>query len=407
MAEAIALFAGVTGRRQYVWYVSGTQHLADQHVDSISIMLESSHFEFYFPVFTRRQLSKYGHARGWRRNRLRTAGGYTVDAIGLDVSIRGMKIEEQRPDLIILDDIDTPFSSEQAVDALISKLTGSIIPAGSSDLAILCIQNLVDRNGFFGRLANGKADYLHDHIMSGPFPAVEGLAVERQDGRYAITGGRATWEGQSLEICERQINDWGLTAFLAEAQHEIRDTGSLFDGITFRHAVQAPDFVRVIVVVDPATTTGPDSDCHGIACLGLADNDEIWIIDAIERIMTPRASMELAIRMAHTHGAREVHVETNNGGMTWSYLFDRIVEDLGIQDYAPVFKEIKSSSGKMERANLLLAEYERDKVVHATGKHELVEAGLRRFPVSRPLDLVDAIVHGVHILRRAPTWLLS
>ena len=44
--------------------------------------------------------------RDWRRNRLRTASGLTVDSLGLDTGARGMKIEDARPDIIIFDDVD-------------------------------------------------------------------------------------------------------------------------------------------------------------------------------------------------------------------------------------------------------------------------------------------------------------
>jgi len=38
-------------------------------------------------------------SKGWRRNRLRTASGFTIVAIGLDTAARGVKLDEDRPDL--------------------------------------------------------------------------------------------------------------------------------------------------------------------------------------------------------------------------------------------------------------------------------------------------------------------
>ena len=35
-------------------------------------------------------------------------------------------------------------------------------------------------------------------------PAVEGLVYEQKNGRFVITGGVATWDGQSLEVCQQQ-----------------------------------------------------------------------------------------------------------------------------------------------------------------------------------------------------------
>ena len=82
---------------------SATQDQADKHVESIGSLLEaSSAFASRYPAFANRMIGKYGHSRGWRRNRLTTQAGYTVDAAGLDKGVRGIKREGVRPDVIIL-----------------------------------------------------------------------------------------------------------------------------------------------------------------------------------------------------------------------------------------------------------------------------------------------------------------
>ena len=90
--------------------------------------------------------------------------------------------------------------------------------------ATLAVQNLVSYEGVFGRLANvasEPADFLADRIISGPHPALVGAEFEKQpDGKWLIIRGEPIWDGQSLAICQQQINDWGMRAFRAEAQHE-------------------------------------------------------------------------------------------------------------------------------------------------------------------------------------------
>jgi hypothetical protein len=207
-----------------VLYVSSTQQQADDHVQNVAGLLESPSVEAHFPALAARSLGKYGNSRGWRRNRLRTEAGLIVDALGLDTAARGVKLDEQRPDMLILDDIDDAADSPPTTQKKIIAITQKLLPAGSPDAATLAVQNLVHHEGVFARLAgvaSESADFLADRIVSGPHPALKGFAVEKQpDGKWRIAAGAATWEGQSRDICQRQINDWGIRAFRAEAQHE-------------------------------------------------------------------------------------------------------------------------------------------------------------------------------------------
>src|SRR5690554_6819177 len=105
-AELATVAVGARRRRRYTWYISETQDQADKHVETIAALLESPKVAHYYPEMAERKIGKYGNSRGWRRQRLRTASGFTIDALGLDRASRGAKVEEQRPDLMIFDDID-------------------------------------------------------------------------------------------------------------------------------------------------------------------------------------------------------------------------------------------------------------------------------------------------------------
>lgn len=228
-AEATAVRVGAKNTRRYLWYISETQDQADEHVQNIASMLESSTVEKYHPRLASRKLGKYGNSKGWRRNRLRTMSGLTIDALGMDTARRGFKVEEQRPDMMIFDDIDGELDKIETTDKKQSVITKKLLPAGSSDCAVLFVQNLVIATGIFGRLYDGSARWLNNRIVSGPHPAVIDLKTENINGRDVITSGAATWAGQSIETCQKQIDEWGLAAFLAECQHEVYNrTGQIF-----------------------------------------------------------------------------------------------------------------------------------------------------------------------------------
>lgn len=223
-AELAAVALGARKVRRYILYVSATQEQADDHVQNVGALLESSSVERYYPDLATRALNKFGSSKGWRRNRLRTQSGFTIDALGLDTAQRGVKLEEQRPDCIIVDDIDEETDSLPLTEKKIKILTRALIPAGASDVAILFVQNLVHKDSVFSRLVtgDGRADFLADRIVSGPTPALKNFTFEREDsGRYVITSGLPTWSEMGLDRCQEMIDDMGLLAFRAECQHEV------------------------------------------------------------------------------------------------------------------------------------------------------------------------------------------
>jgi hypothetical protein len=216
--------------RKYGLYICMTQEQADDHVQNVASMLESREFGVRYPEAATRKIGKFGNSKGWRRNRLRTESGFTIDAIGLDTAARGVKLEEQRPDFMIIDDVDSEVDSSTMVEKKVKILTKKLLPSGSSDLAVLAVQNLVHSNSIFSRLADGRADFLVERKISGPFPALRGFNYGKRSGRYYITAGEPVWAGQGIEACQNMIDREGLQAFLTECQHDVAalEPGAIF-----------------------------------------------------------------------------------------------------------------------------------------------------------------------------------
>lgn len=210
--------------RRFVLYVSEGQDQANKHVASISAKLEELGID--------RATNRFGRVKSWRMDQLRTANGFSVVAMGLDTAARGVKLDDFRPDLIIFDDVDGRHDSPDVTQKKIESITESILPAGSTDCAVLFMQNKIHANSIASQLADGRADFLINRLPVIVHPAVTGLEYETQDvdgeALYRITAGTPTWEGQSLTVCEQQMNTWGLRAFLREAQHDVHVSGSQF-----------------------------------------------------------------------------------------------------------------------------------------------------------------------------------
>lgn len=407
-AEAGIVALAARKRRKYVLYVSGTQNLADEHVANIGGLLESPELAAAYPGLGQRAVGKYGESKGWRRNRLRTSTGLTIDALGLDVAARGARIDEQRPDLIVLDDVDSENDTPAAVEKKIRTITRKLLPAGSQDCIVIAIQNVIHSNSIFARLANlpgaPRVDFLARRRVSGPIPAVWDLEWRQVDDTYEIVSGRPSWEGMTLDACQGMLDLYGLTAFLVECQHEEADlSGGMFDHLNFEafrcSRAEVPVLRKVGCWVDPAVTSTDRSDACGIVVDGLGVDRRYYRLWSWERISSPVDALKVAILAAIEFGAQVVGVETDQGGDTWRTVYQSALRELIDSEQiaegalVPRFESAKAGStklSKIERAARMLADYELGRFRHVEGGCGPLEAGLRRFPAHKPFDCVDA-----------------
>lgn len=401
-AEMFSVAMGALQKRKYGLYLSGTQDQADDHVSTVSAMLESPEIAAAYPLLSDRELTKFGTARGWRRNRLWTASGLVVDAIGLDASKRGAKLGSSRPDFMVLDDLDGELDSLSTVDGNLQRLSRKLLPAGSEDCAVLAIQNLVIPHGVFARLARHEGapatDILSNRVLSGPIPALRDLVWEQgEGGAIRLVSGDPSWAGQSLEVCQQQATEWGFSAFLQEAQHEVdAPDGGMFSHIEWRRCIEEemPELVMGAVWVDPAVTDTDQSDSHGVIAGGLGVNGVVYFMRSWEGRTSPLESLRRAIGWARALQFDRVGVETDQGGDTWASVYQQACQSLGLtRANAPQFLSAKAGAGhgpKAHRASQMLGDYERGRIVHVVGTHGVLERGLRRFPRTKPFDLVDA-----------------
>ena len=413
MTELAAVATGALGTRRYVLYVSETQRQADDHVHTVARRLESVLFADLYDEMASRAVSQYGHSLGWRRNRLLTESDFVVDAIGLDVARRGAKLRDVRPDFIIFDDLDARHDGPDLVQRKIATLTDSILPAGSDDVAILGVQNLVQPEGIFARLAGiaeEPADFLVDRVPTRVIPAVWDLEVEQSPDGVRIVGGEPSWDGQDLEACQREVDNIGFSAFRREMQHEVDAAGGIFEHLDYQRIdwPELPDLVRTTVWVDPAVTAHDGSDAVGIQADALGADGRIYRLYSFERVITPEEALRRAILKAKELRAGSVGIETDQGGDTWKSVFREtarvLIEEGQLQESEiPELHSAKAGAGhgsKVERASRMLADYERGQVVHVRGTHGLLERCLGRFPLRKPFDLVDASYWSWAFLRR-------
>lgn len=310
-AEALVAYCAANRTRRYCLYVSGTQDQANEHTSNLRAMLEGEAFGRGYATMSERRVTREGHSAGWTQRRIRTADGFGIDAVGLDKDVRGIRDEERRPDLIILDDVDDAEDSALKTARKLSRITRGVLPAGSPDLVVLAVQNLVHPEGVFAKLAQARPPFLSGRVLSGPIPAVVDPVWDGEE----LVGGEATWPARGIAGARQDIAQWGRDAWLQEAQHDV--------GLKLREGLVLGTDGDGIAILDERRNVRPAPVPHL--------RDYKWLIASVD----PGGDDPTAITLLgvtqdeRQHIARHELLVTANDAMTWHEVLTRWQREAG------------------------------------------------------------------------------
>lgn len=120
-----------------------------------------------------------------------------------------------------------------------------------------------------------------------------------------------------------------------------------------------PAMRRIVVAIDPAASSNPDSDETGIIVAGMDEQDpaHYYILEDASDIYTPDQWAQTAVLLYHKWEADRIVGEVNNGG-------EMIETVLRHQDANVSYKSVHASRGKAIRAEPVSALYEQHRVHH-------------------------------------------
>jgi phage terminase large subunit-like protein len=188
------------------------------------------------------------------------------------------------------------------------------------------------------------------------------IAASRGDApTVAITRG-TTYENRSnlapgfySKIITRYENTrLGRQELLAEVLDDNPDALFHMEHIEGARVSNLPPLIRIVVAMDPATTSNPDSDEWGIIAAGQDGRDpaHFYILADESEVYSPDEAAKQAVRLYHRLGA-----DANNGG-------DMIEALIRHQDANISYKKVTASRGKVTRAEPVSALYEQHRVHH-------------------------------------------
>ena len=157
-----------------------------------------------------------------------------------------------------------------------------------------------------------------------------------------------------------------------------------------------PDLANIVVAVDPAVTSGADSDETGIVVVAKCGNGRYYVLEDRSGKYSPDQWGKVACDLFHKWDADRVIAEVNNGGD----LVERLIRTV---DHTVRFKSVHATRGKLVRAEPIAALYEQGKV-HHIGVFPELESQMCTYTGDRPKpspDRLDALVWGLSELSKS------
>lgn len=151
-----------------------------------------------------------------------------------------------------------------------------------------------------------------------------------------------------------------------------------------------PDLKRIVIAIDPATTTHDHSDETGIVVVGVDEMNQAYILEDLSGKLSPNDWGQRVVNSYYRLKADKVVVEINKGG-------DLVENVLRSIDSTIPIKAVRATRGKYTRAEPIAALYEQGRVFHAQPFTILETQMCDYVPglTSKSPDRMDALVWGV------------
>lgn len=395
LLRILPLWALAHGHRRFLLAVSLTAEQAELHLAGIrGDLARNRRLLADFPELARRRGPGASDTK-----RTVTMSGATLAARGLGGSSLGIKSDDDRPDLIVGDDLE-PDAAKHTADrkrAIESLVVNSILPMGDRTTATVLA----------GTTTMARS-LMHDVVLAAlpeGDPAREvapWIAAHRLRPLY--------WPPILDEGTDRERSMWPARWSLAELRHR-RETAPQDYALNLANRPEEAgargywrrdllvynprrEIVRRVLYADVATTNNRRSDLTALVMVGVSRDGRRavveyaaagrwWGRDLLDRMWRLTEAMPSTLR--------EWVVETNQGGDRWREILAPLP--------AGVTLDTEHVSGsKRSRIEEALAHYQRGAVEHAMPLDQLERQQLAWTPAADEDDLLDALAGA---LRRA------
>ncbi len=188
-------------------------------------------------------------------------------AFGIKKKVRGVRVKQRRPNLWVIDDLETPdtISNPKRMRKQADRIERDILPTMTGD-----IRRLLYANNRFERI-------MTQTILQERHP---NWTIDQIKAYNKVTH-EPTWKGMySRKYYKEQEEAMGLVAAYAEYLHESKLEGSIFseDQIQWAKMPDLMEFKMILVHWDIAYTDNETSDYNAVRAWGLHGHN-FWLVD--------------------------------------------------------------------------------------------------------------------------------
>lgn len=294
------------------------------------------------------EFQRYGK---WAAGNFQTKQGHVFRSIGRGQTPRGFNVNGQRPDLILIDDIDddetskNPTRVEEGYRWTMGALYGTFSTAGKKRFVF--VQNLSSNNSILKLAADN------------PKSEVEQINLIDENGQ-------PSWkEYHTKDQCDEMIETMGYREAQAEYFNNPITEGRIYkkEWIRYKPALPLEQYDDIIVYTDPSWKPTSQNDCKATAMVGRKGREY--------HLLFMRVEQTTISMMAHWQKEAFELLDGKHSAifyMEGNFMQDRLVDDTqqeldnaSNEDYVPVYvrTDTRKKPNKLARLEAMSVAWEK------------------------------------------------